>query len=637
MGKIIKDGKLLSSTIAKDISITPNNNITSTNVQDAIIENAGKIKTLQENSSSGGGGSTVQTNTVKDAEYRILLSGSADDETKEDGINKNSGLRYNPNKGSFASGHSTKASGSNSHTEGSGTTSSGNSAHSEGCYTCATGDGSHAEGFYATATGDDNTVIKFTNIAAGNGSHAEGIATTASGKGSHAEGSRALAFGAYSHAEGYNTNASKPYAHAEGGVTIASGGYSHAEGQCTSANGDFSHAEGCFTIADGTACHSEGDHTSSSTPYAHAEGCYSIANGVCAHAEGSNTSANGDAVHVEGGYTTAYGRYCHAEGCSTYVIGEATHAEGNNTSASGYYCHAEGEGTYCTEKASHTEGSYTTASRAYAHAEGCRTYANNQASHAEGHYTTASNFASHAGGHYNAAMTTGGDYNNTTGTAFVIGNGTAYNELSNAFSVQYDGTVAAQSTITASTAADYAEFFEWEDGNPDNEDRVGKFVTIDGNKILIASNPDDYILGIVSGRPFVLGNGDCDVWTNMHLTDEYNRYIMEPAPKMELDEETHEYKEVLDSEGNPVYYGTRPKLNPDYDPSQTYISRFDRKEWAPIGMLGVLSVNQDGTCEVNGYARCNSNGIATACKRTDSGAYRVTEVLSDSIIKVILK
>ena len=54
-------------------------------------------------------------------------------------------------------------------------------------------------------------------------------------------------------------------------------------------------------------------------------------------------------------------------------------------------------------------------------------------------------------------------------------------------------------------------------------------------------------------------------------------------------------------------------------------------------MLGVLSVYQDGTCEVNGYAHCNENGIATVCKRTDPGAYRVTEVLSDSIIKVILK
>ena len=355
------------------------------------------------------------------------------------------------------------------------------------------------------------------------------------------------------------------------------------------------------------------------------------------HTEGSNTIASGRYSHAEGNYTNASGKYSHAEGSGTIAFSEASHAEGNHTNASGMCSHAEGKATTACGEYAHSEGNGTNASGEASHAEGYETTASAMNSHAEGYCTIASNFSSHACGKYNATMTNGGEIDNTVGTAFVIGNGVGISAKSNAFSVQFDGTVKAKSTITASTAADYAEFFEWKDGNPDNEDRVGKFVTIDGNKILIASNPDDYILGIVSGRPFVLGNGDCDVWTNMHLTDEYNRYIMEPAPKMELDEETHEYKEVLDSEGNPVYYGTRPKLNPDYDPSQTYISRFDRKEWAPIGMLGVLSVNQDGTCEVNGYARCNSNGIATACKRTDSGAYRVTEVLSDSIIKVILK
>ena len=342
-------------------------------------------------------------------------------------------------------------------------------------------------------------------------------------------------------------------------------------------------------------------------------------------------------AHAEGCKTTANGNYSHAEGCETNASGENSHAAGYKTTASGNMSHAEGKDTIATATGAHAEGYKTTATGYQSHAEGSGTSASGNQSHAEGVSTIASNYASHAGGHFSATMTTGGGSNNTTGTAFVIGNGTSTTGLSNAFSIQYDGTVKAKSTITASTAADYAEFFEWKDGNPDNEDRVGKFVTIDGNKILIASDPEDYILGIVSGRPFVLGNGDCDVWANMHLTDEYNRYIMEPAPKMELDEETGEEKEVLDSEGNPVYYGTRPKLNPDYDPSKPYTSRFDRKEWAPIGMLGVLSVNQDGSCEVNGYACCNKDGIATACKRTDPGAYRVTEKISDSIIKVILK
>ena len=43
MGKIIYNGKLLSSTIAEDISIEPIDGISSTNVQDTIIEVDSKI------------------------------------------------------------------------------------------------------------------------------------------------------------------------------------------------------------------------------------------------------------------------------------------------------------------------------------------------------------------------------------------------------------------------------------------------------------------------------------------------------------------------------------------------------------------------------------------------------------------
>ena len=254
-------------------------------------------------------------------------------------------------------------------------------------------------------------------------------------------------------------------------------------------------------------------------------------------------------------------------------------------------------------------------------------------------------------------MTTGGTVSNTSGTAFVIGNGTSATALSNAFSVQYDGTVKAKSTITASTTADYAEFFEWLDENPNNEDRVGYFVTLDGNRIKIASDNDDYILGIVSGEPFVLGNGDCDTWNGMYLHDEFRRTIYEPAPKVEeveikeereetyIDEETgeekirtvevvvgHEFKKV---EGE--FDGTRPKLNPDYDNTQPYVSRFDRKEWSPVGMLGVLAVRHDGTAKVNGYVTVNKNGIATACDRNIENSYRVIKANTDSVVEIVFR
>ena len=337
------------------------------------------------------------------------------------------------------------------------------------------------------------------------------------------------------------------------------------------------------------------------------------------------------------GYNTvASGNYSHAEGDSTKASGDYSQAFGYNTVASGDYSQAFGYNTVASVSKSHAEGYNTEASGSCSHAEGNNTTASGNYSHAEGYNTEASNYASHVSGKYNAKMTIGGTGNNKNGHAFVIGNGTS-SALSNAFSVMYSGVVKAASTITASTTADYAEFFEWEDGNPDAEDRVGKFVTLNGDKISIATSNEDYILGIVSGEPFVLGNGDCDTWNGMYLRDEFGRTILEPAPKIEIDEETGEEKEFFDEDGNIIYEGTRPVLNPDYDPTQPYISRFDRPEWSPVGMLGVLSVIQDGTCKVNGYCCCNSEGIATSCDRNTEGACRIIEVINDKVARVIFR
>ena len=591
-------------------------------VLDKLSDNNGKLF-YNGNKVCEGGGSTsnqVQNNNEDNVEYRILLSGSADNETKSDKINKNGGLRYNPKLGSLASGKNTITSGEGSHAEGGGTTASGDRSHAEGYNTYASGWCSHAEGYNTYASGEDSHAEGGNTRASGDYSHAEGQSTSASGTYCHAEGSGSKAFGKGTHAEGIRSTASNESSHAEGYETYVYGRGAHAEGYQTYALG-CGHAEGYQTSATYDS-HAEGYKTCASGHYSHAEGEMSITRGNYSHAEGRST-ANGAYSHAEGYFTRALSDYSHAEGWSSEASGNHSHAEGSLTIASGEKSHAEGYQTTASGECSHSEGFNTTASGDYCHTEG--------------YEICASNFASHAGGKYNAVMTDGGSNSNTTGTAFVIGNGTRDTSRSNAFSVQYNGTVAAMSTITASTTADYAEFFEWKDGNPNNEDRVGKFVTLDNDKILIATDPEDYILGIVSGRPFVLGNGDCDVWNGMYLTDDYNRYITEPAPKMELDKETGEYKQVLDEDNNPIYEGTRFKLNPDYDPSKPYVKRSDRKEWAAIGMLGVLSVDQDGTCEVNGYACCNKDGIATKCNRTDPGAYRVIAKISDSIIKVILK
>lgn len=423
------------------------------------------------------------------------------------------------------------------------------------------------------------------------------------------------------------------------------GHHSFAEGYDTIASEAYAHAEGYNTIASGGSCHAEGSNT--------------VASGYNSHAEGSNTVANGSDVHTEGYNTTALNMATHAEGYSfrkaTNIIPDLSTSTSNDiiianwmgdnpfSLAKGYYSHVEGRNCLSLNQS--------------AHAEGRATIASGENSHSEGYSTIASNYASHSSGKYNVDMTIGGAANNTTGTAFVIGNGTRDTAKSNAFSVQYDGVVKAKSTITASTTADYAEFFEWLDENPNDEDRVGHFVTLDGNKIRIATDTDDYILGVISGEPFVLGNGDCDVWNGMYLHDKFRRTMIEPAPKMievedietvtetYIDEETgeemtREVEKVLGThyeESEDEYEGTRFVLNPEYDPERPYISRFNRKEWSPVGMLGVLPVIHDGTAKVNGYVTVNADGIATACEKGTENSYRVIKENAEDVVEIIFK
>lgn len=356
-----------------------------------------------------------------------------------------------------------------------------------------------------------------------------------------------------------------------------------------------------------------------------AAGAYSFAAGYNAYAMGDYSIAVGDGMasgfrsYAIGG--VARGKWSYSEGHMQNVAnGDYSHAEGSLATANGSYSHAEGRNNI-------TNGSYS-------HAEGYTTLADGASSHAEGYRTTALDYQ-HAQGHYNNTLTAIANTNSGTssGTAFVIGNG-ASGSLSNAMRVTGEGQIYAQSS-TISTGADYAEYFEWVDENPNAEDRVGYFVTFDEEneeKIRIA-NEGDYILGIISGLPSVIGNGDED-WKQRFVTDDFGRYLTE-----EFEYTIEEY--TVDEEGNEVakevaMTGTKWKENPDYDNTKEYIPRHLRSEWSAVGMLGVLSVRDDGTCKVNGYCKCSDNGIATACEKgTDT--YRVIKRVSDNVVKVVLK
>ncbi|MDQ0242999.1 autotransporter adhesin [Bacillus fengqiuensis] len=486
----------------------------------------------------------------------------------------------------------------------------------EGTNTIASGFASHAEG---GSVGSDGP------IASGSFSHAEGNGTLASAPQSHAEGFRTQATGADSHAEGFGTLASGGGSHAEGEETRAEGFVAHAEGFRTVAFTDYSHAEGFQTTANGNAAHAEGFNTFALGPQSHAEGEITVALGRSSHAEGGpirnsagevilRTRAEGDFSHAEGRGTLASQIAAHAEGQGTRALGPQSHAEGISSEARGTASHAEGQGTTAIGTASHSEGQGTTASGLYSHAEGQGTVASGARSHAEGLDTNASGLA---GAHIMGRF---GDATHTY--SWHLANGTSSTNRSLAAKILNDGRGIADLGWRTGNA-DYAELFETIDGKPMD---VGYFVTLDGKKIRKATTADDYILGIVSADPAILGDSGELRWKDKYVTDEWGRVqyhdVVIPAEK--------------DQDGNvivPEHTEKQPILNPGWDDRREYIPRSERPEWVAVGLLGKLRVRDDGTCQVNRYCRPNNEGIATA---SDKG-YRVMERTGPNQVLVLLK
>lgn len=283
-----------------------------------------------------------------------------------------------------------------------------------------------------------------------------------------------------------------------------------------------------------------------------------------------------------------------------------------------------------TGQYSHAEGGETTAAGKYSHAEGYRAKANGLCSHAGGYYTNADSVQMTIG-KFNKSVTGGGTTNNNSGSAFIIGNGqSGYN--SNAFRVEYYGNVYGKSFNTS--GADYAEYlYEWYDGNEFEEDRVGYFVTFKDKKLYKATS-NDYIVGIISGNPSVVGSADEDYYWR-YERDEFNRIIMEDVPEIiENVDETGKVTKI--NTGNTIKNGMF-KTNKNYNPSLPYVERKNRKEWDYVGMLGVLPLRDDGTCIPGQFCRCNDSGIATFAKDTNGQIFMVLERVNDHVIKVLLK
>lgn len=366
---------------------------------------------------------------------------------------------------------------------------------------------------------------------------------------------------------------------ARGHRTQALGAYSEASGFWTKASGAASRASGLLSIASAPYAISEGTRTTAASNNAHAEGESSIASGGRSHAEGYGSTASGNQSHSEGMFTTASGLNSHAEGEYTEAKNRASFAAGKNTISTGQYAFA------------------------------C------------GRYTEAKATAQFVCGQYNVADTT---------SMLIVGKGSSTSKTSNAFTVSNTGVGWFASTVT-STGADYAEYFEWFDGNPNAEDRVGRVVTLVGDKIQFANAGDD-MLGVVSGTALVLGDNAAYEWKNRYLTDAFGRIIYDdPVEEFDISFDPDSREDVTESIG----FYSRPIINPEYDPTKVYVPRAERKEWDAIGMIGKLHIIDDGTCVVGKYAKISTNGIITASD--DRTSMRVMRRIADNVVLVLLK
>jgi hypothetical protein len=268
-------------------------------------------------------------------------------------------------------------------------------------------------------------------------------------------------------------------------------------------------------------------------------------------------------------------------------------------------------------------------------------------------FTAKSTNAAGAGGASLQALQTGASHNGVyirsenasyTGTTLHIvvsatAGGSGFNFLT-AYSASGDleyklngaGTATADGSWSGG-GADYAEYFEWSDGNADSEDRIGVSVVLDGNMIRAATEDDAAatIIGVVSGNPVVVGDAASNKWHGKHLRDDFKRYIWEeiatytwketlsesdPDNFSLSNEKDHSYAFDKIPEGVTVPDGVEPvmvqrrKVNPDWvenveldgdgapimDASGTtiskYIPREDRPEWDTIGLMGKLRMKK---------------------------------------------
>lgn len=465
-----------------------------------------------------------------------------------------------------------------------------------------------------------------TNVASGNYSTALGYGTEAAGQGAFAAG--------------YSQTPGRIVGNEKGAIAMGAAGGSDRGGVLAETSNITASGRGAFAggaidelivsdtngviEATGIGSFAYGYGGSNLRCSAHGKGSaafgHSIANGDYSFAFGQG-EASGAYSFVGGSGSNMYQRpKTETYGVGSLVVGYATdqmQSGGKGQWIGGYGgCYATGDGAICYAMS----GGYNTVGVGVSVGQGIRNQAN---------YCTAI-------GKYNIEPTQANEF------VIVAGSGESDAARANAFTLDWTGNATFAGTVTSASGADYAEYFEWKDGNKDSEDRVGYIVTLDGDKIVKAKAGDD-ILGIISGCATVIGDNAEWNWQGRFERDEFGRIIYDqveqfidtPDPDWEPnpekpDEEVPMIKKSLG-------YFPVPRENAAYDPTKEYSNRSNRPEWDTVGMMGKLYVRDDGTAAINDYVTVSATTDGVATKAEGRTSMRVMERVNDHIIRVCFK
>jgi hypothetical protein len=200
-------------------------------------------------------------------------------------------------------------------------------------------------------------------------------------------------------------------------------------------------------------------------------------------------------------------------------------------------------------------------------------------------------------------------------------------------------TVGASQFITS--GFDYAEYFEWEDGNTCKEDRFGYFVGLGTERthtIKVASSAEE-VIGVTSKTAGMIHDAGGIHWSGAITRDEllgpkttfsYKSKLIPYIKKeclgtryISLLKEFPDEKNILHKfvDLGPLPDKLREEIlnlepqecivsNPAYNPQRPYVPRSRRSEWIPVGLMGKIAVRDDGSCIPGGSCDCRK-GIAT--------------------------